>query len=92
MSFERPRFDQPKTPEIIKTPAEVANELRKKIIDFNERLQRTLATKEGLKFQCEEKRYQAACGEISKVEQRIVIIQKERDKAAEELEKVLSAK
>ena len=92
MSFEKPHFDQPKTREIIKTPEEVANELRKKIVDFNERLQRTLSTKEGLRLQCEKNGYQAACGEIPKVERRIIEIEKERDVAAAELEKILSAK
>lgn len=92
MSFERSHFDQPKTREIIKTPEEAANELRQRIVDFNERLQRTLLTKEGLRSQCEKKGYQAACREIPKVERRITEIEKGRDAAAAELEKILSTK
>ncbi len=88
MSFERPHFDQPKTPEIIKTPEEVANELRAKIIALNEKLQQVSGIKDGLEFQCSKKGNQAACKEVPRTEQRIATINRERDSAAAELEKV----
>ena len=88
MSFERPHFDQPKTPEIIKTPVEVANELRARIIALNDRLQQVLKTKDGLESQCDKKGNQAACKEVPRTEQRIALISRERDSAAAELEEI----
>lgn len=65
----KPRFNQPKnTPEIIKPPWQVANELRDRIGFLNGEIQRWERSAENLEGQCRQGR-QAACKEAPRAKQ-----------------------
>lgn len=85
----KPSFDQPKTPEPVKTPAEAANELRAKINSLNEKLWGERNLEKRLQIRCDREGHQEACRIARRQrEEDIPRIEKELERAAQELKRI----